>query len=123
MKLQNLQNRMFIPETHAIGDSSELQQLMAELVMSGPLSLERVARHVGTSPRSLQRHLASRSLAFRSLVDTVRLQAASTLLRQTDLPAQEIAGRLGYSTPSNFSRAFVRWTGQTPRQFRQAIKS
>ncbi|WP_409201374.1 helix-turn-helix transcriptional regulator [Paracoccus aurantius] len=91
--------------------------------MTGPLSLKRVARHAGTSPRSLQRHLESRSLTFRLLVDEVRLQVASTLLRQTDLPAQEIAERLGYSTPSNFTRAFCRWTGQTPRQFRGDRKS
>lgn len=95
---------------------------MGELALTGPLSVERVARHFGTTPRTLQRHLSYQCLTFRALVDEVRLDAARTLLCQTDLPVQEVASRLGYRTPSSFARAFGRWTGRSPRAYRRSTR-
>jgi len=55
-------------------------------------------------------------------VDEVRLDAARTLLCQTDLPVQDVAALLGYRTPSSFARAFGRWTGRSPRAYRRCAR-
>lgn len=91
---------------------------MGRLALSGPLSVDRVARHLGTSSRSLQRRLCERQLTFRSVAEEIRFDLARILLLQSDMAVQDIATRLGYRTPSSFSRAFTRWTGCSPRAFR-----
>lgn len=94
--------------------------MVRELALSGPLSINRVAGHLGISPRSLQRGLALENTTFRQIVDTVRLEIARTLLAATDSPVQTIAAKVGYRTPGSFARAFGRWTGQSPREYRRA---
>jgi AraC-like DNA-binding protein len=105
-------------ETHD-ADPMRLRSTVGGLALTGPLSIHRVARHLGTSPRSLQRRLAGQNTTFRQLVDAVRLDMARVLLRETDLAVGEVARRLGYRTPSGFARAFARWTGRSPRAFRR----
>jgi AraC-like DNA-binding protein len=112
-----------MPETNTDFKPMGLMQVMGELALTGRLSLARVARRLGTSPRTLQRRLSDQGLTFQSLVDRVRLYAAKALLCQTDLAVQDVAHRLGYCTPSSFARAFVRWTGTAPRAFRRGAGS
>jgi AraC-like DNA-binding protein len=54
------------------------------------------------------------------MVEQSRFEIAAALLRDTDLKVQEIATRLGYSSPGGFSRAFARWAGCAPSVFRDA---
>ena len=77
---------------------------------------------MGTSPRSLQRHLAGRRLTYSGLVDSVRCEAAQAMLTTTAVPVKEVARLLGYRTPGSFARAFTRWTGTPPRAFRRSSK-
>lgn len=97
---------------------SKLRSVIAGLALAGTVSLETVARHLGTSPRTLQRRLNQRGVCFWTLVDQSRFEIAAALLRDTDLQIKEIAMRLGYSTPGGFSRAFTRWAGCSPSVFR-----
>jgi AraC-like DNA-binding protein len=83
-------------------------------------SLQTMADHEHLSPRSLIRHLHSEGSSYQSLLDQVRQDAAFWLLSRSNATVEEIAVQLGYSDPSNFSRTFRRWTGQTPRDFRSA---
>lgn len=99
-------------------EAMQVRAVLGELAVTGPLSVARVACHLGTSPRSLQRSLARQKLTFRQLLDAARLDAARVLLRDTDLPVREIAVLVGYRTPGSFARAFARWTGQSPSAFR-----
>ena len=92
--------------------------MIAGLALAGTVSLEAVAGQLGTSPRTLQRRLNRRGISFWALVEQSRFEIAGALLRDTDLQVQEIATRLGYSTPGGFSRAFTRWAGCAPRAFR-----
>lgn len=112
---------MAAPDNGSDIEALRLRALLGELALSGPLSIGRLARHLGTSPRTLQRRLADRRLNYRALVEEVRLETARTLLCRTDLPVQDIASRLGYRTPSAFARAFGRWTGCSPRAYRVAL--
>jgi len=72
-----------------------------------------------TSVRTLQRQLTNAGLTYAGLVQQVRVEAASELLGDPDVTMLEVAGRVGYEDPSNFSRAFRHVTGLSPREFRR----
>ncbi|CAI0863833.1 AraC-like transcriptional regulator QhpR [Serratia ficaria] len=89
-------------------------------LLSGEPVLENIAEKLGMSAGSLQRRLREQGLTFTSLVDKVRCELATHYLQQRHLPISELALLLGYSEVSAFSRAFRRWFGISPRQWRQA---
>ncbi|GIX31318.1 MAG: transcriptional regulator [Porticoccaceae bacterium] len=86
---------------------------------SGRCSLERCADHFGMSVRSLQAHLAEAGSSFSEVVERIRRQAAEEALAGSDESVEGLAERLGYAEPSSFGRAFRRWTGLSPRQYRR----
>lgn len=99
----------------AVGE--RVRMLLAASADRLPDARELAAR-LHLSPRSLHRHLAAEGLGLRGLHDELRRDRARFWLRDTDLPIQRIAERLGYADASNFARCFKRWTGQTPRGYR-----
>ncbi|MGE0626114.1 MAG: helix-turn-helix transcriptional regulator [Pseudomonadales bacterium] len=68
--------------------------------------------------RTLQRRLAVDGVQFRSLLDDCRRQLAMRDLKKGNLTLSQIALSLGYSDPAHFTRAFKRWTSQSPSQYR-----
>jgi AraC-like DNA-binding protein len=72
------------------------------------------------SPRSLQRKLANVDTTFRNLVEQVREELAKSFLTDESYNLIEITYMLGFSSQSSFTRAFKRWTGVTPQDFRDA---
>ena len=93
--------------------------LIARRLRQPPVELEWVATQLATSPRSLQRRLAASELSFSQLIEQVRRELAETYLRDAAMSLTDIAFLLGYSEQSAFQRAFKRWTGLTPAQFRE----
>lgn len=85
---------------------------------SGTCSVERCAEKLGLSVRTLQARLAAEGACFSDLVESQRAMLAKSLLAQRQLTLDEIAERLGYGEQTSFGRAFKRWTGMTPHQFR-----
>ncbi len=85
---------------------------------SGNCTIERCADKIGTSVRTLQAKLASEGARFSELVEAQRAALAKSLLAQRQLSLDEIADRLGYGEQTSFGRAFKRWTGMTPQQYR-----
>jgi AraC-like DNA-binding protein len=83
------------------------------------LTIRQAADLAGVSVRTLQRRLAAEGSAFSELVEQVRAELADETLKET-VSLKEVAKELGYSTPSNFSRALRRWTGKRPSGFRRA---
>lgn len=82
-------------------------------------SLERVADELHMAPRTLRRRLAELGTSFHEIVEQLRRGLAVEYLVTTTRPVEEIAGLLGYSDPSNFGRAFRRWTGLSPTAWRE----
>lgn len=89
------------------------------VILQGEPVLDDVAEKMGLSSWSLQRRLREEGLSFTTLVDNVRCEMAKHYLQQRQLPISEMALLLGYSEVSAFSRAFRRWFGISPRQWRQ----
>ena len=77
-----------------------------------------LAQALNLSVRTLRRRLAARQTTFSAVLENWRTVNAKRLLRQPDLSVQSIAQRLGYAYVSNFERAFKRWTGFSPGQYR-----
>ena len=80
-----------------------------------------VARKMDLSGRSLQRHLSIHNTTFEAVMDRVLTRHATTLLEQGETQITQVAMQLGYADPSHFVRAFRRWTGQTPGEFRRSL--
>lgn len=80
--------------------------------------LPMVASQLHLSERTLKRKLAELGLTFSEMLDEVRQKDACKLLEETQLTIDEVALRLGFQDRSNFTRAFRRWMGMPPSQYR-----
>jgi AraC-like DNA-binding protein len=92
---------------------------VAAALPGGEPTLAAVARAVGTSPRTLQRRLGEEGAPFASLVDAVRRERAEAYLRAPDVSVAEVSWLLGFAEQSAFTRAFRRWTGVAPTEWRR----
>ena len=86
-----------------------------------PPSLDRLAAELHLSRRTLVRRLEDCGTSFRALCDAHRGRRAKWLLADEHLPVSEVAYRLGYSDPGNFSRAFRRWFATSPAAYRAEL--
>jgi AraC-like DNA-binding protein len=84
-----------------------------------PLTGAHLASQLGMSRRQLFRHLAAEGTTCQAVVDDVRFSRARHLLAAGDASIAEIAFAVGYPDQSSFSRAFVRWSGATPGDWRR----
>jgi AraC-like DNA-binding protein len=100
-----------------------VRSLLVEAVQRGePVDIEATARRLGASRRTLQRRLAAVPVTFSALYDEVRAEHAIRLLGRAELSVDEVADALGFSSSSPFARAFKRWTGLSPRAWRQQAR-
>ncbi len=86
-------------------------------------TLDTAAERLHMSSRTLKRRLAEQQTTFGELLDEVRKRDSLQLLLNVDRSIDEIAARVGYADPSNFRRAFQRWTGQSPTAYRRSMVS
>jgi AraC-like DNA-binding protein len=108
-------------ELRALGYSDKVATRVRNLLPkpSGFSSVAEVSAALHCSPRTLKRRLAASGTSFSELLEEARRDRALLLLRSSDQSIKQIADQLGYSTLANFVRAFRRWTGQTPKTYRQ----
>jgi AraC-like DNA-binding protein len=78
-----------------------------------------VAASLFMSATTLQAKLAQRGTSFQQLLDDTRKELACSYLRQATRSVTEVTFMLGFADTSNFTRAFKRWTGVSPTEFRQ----
>lgn len=92
---------------------------VGRLLADGVAELADVARALAVSTRTLQSRLEAEGTSFAALADSIRRERALGMIAVPDLPVTVIAARLGFATPSAFTRAFRRWTGTSPSRYRQ----
>ena len=100
------------------GVAVDVRRALASRIGADGTRMSAIARHLGISERTLQRRLADDGVSYQELVEEVRRAAAGRYLDESALAIGEIAYLLGYSEPAAFHRAFKRWYGTTPEQFR-----
>ena len=83
-------------------------------------TLEAISEKLFSTPWTISRKLKKLGTSYQALVDEVRINKASHLLTHSKINVSEIAQMLGYSDVSSFRRAFRRWFGVSPREFRDA---
>jgi AraC-like DNA-binding protein len=109
-----------LAERHSVtGLQSMVKNQLATLLSSGESGAAAVARRLGMSTRSLNRHLAEEGTTFGEIRERLRQRLATRYLADDRLSVQQAAWLLGYSEPGAFSHAFKRWTGTSPRRARK----
>jgi AraC-like DNA-binding protein len=99
----------------------QARRVAAELLPSGKLSLESMAKRMGTTARTLRRRLAEHETSFLELRDAVRLELAKQYLAERSLPLAEIAFLLDFADERALRRSFQRWTGVSPARYRASL--
>jgi AraC-like DNA-binding protein len=99
-----------------------LKLMLPAYLAQGATALADVAEIAGVTSRTLQRRLARAGLTYSDVLDTVRYEHASRLLRDTDCRIIDVAFSSGYTDPAHFTRAFRRISGVAPRQFREQLR-
>lgn len=102
--------------------TSQVMTYMGEAINKGSLNemplIEEVASYFNMSSRNLRRRLSEENSSYQSIKDTLRKHHAIKLLTDNELAINQISREVGFNEPAAFTRAFKKWTGQTPRNFR-----
>ncbi|MCQ4264175.1 AraC family transcriptional regulator [Stutzerimonas stutzeri] len=98
------------------------RQILCRVLPQGEPRREAVAQALCLSERTLQRRMHDEGSSFQKLLDDTRRDLAEQYLAQPNLAPLEIAYLLGFADPSNFYRAFKRWFGVTPGEYRQRVR-
>jgi AraC-like DNA-binding protein len=108
-------------ELALLGYSGDFPERVRAALSAGPAGypgLETVAERLCVSSRTLKRRLQEHGASFQSLLDEARKRDSIRLLADSVLSVEQVAQRVGYSDPANFTRAFRKWTGTTPSRYR-----
>ncbi len=103
------------------GSYMELRQVIIEYLSNDELSQQLIANELAISVRKLQRLLQSLGTNYQELLDDCRREVALKLVTSGNEPLHEIAFAIGYREPSAFYKAFKRWLGMTPGEYRNSI--
>lgn len=98
---------------------AQIEVKIIEQLPSGHITEEWMAQSLNKSLRSLQRKLSEKDTSYKQLLESTREKLAKQYILNSRYSINEITYLLGFSEPSNFSRAFKRWTGQSPSDFRK----
>lgn len=117
-RVNDEQTQAYLDSFLAQSTSREVVLRIVERLPDGPPNQQQIAEDMNVSNRTLQRKLKDEGTSFMDLLQDTRLQLARKYLRQPSRSVVETAYLLGFSEPSTFSRAFKRWTGVAPAEYR-----
>ena len=100
--------------------TDRVRDVVGDMFLDKQLDLPSVAKRLSMSPRTLQRRLGEAGYSFGILLCEMRLELAQRYLHW-DVPLSHVALHLGYSEQSAFTRAFKKWTGSTPAEYRRRV--
>jgi AraC-like DNA-binding protein len=98
--------------------ATQVRARLTEQLSSGHATQDSIADVLHMSLRTLQRRLSDEGTSYKGLLDETRRELASHYMAESHRSINEITYLLGFSEPSNFSRAFRRWTGKSPSAYR-----
>lgn len=100
---------------------NRVQKVLGTMLHGRTPSIEEVAQELGIPSWTLRRKLNDEQASFQEIVDEMRRDVALSYMRNTELSFGEISYLLGFSTPGAFQRAFKRWAGTTPGEYRRHL--
>ena len=112
---QRIESRTTVRETPF---RREVEAKLAPLLPGGAAGIDAVARTMGVSRQTLYRRLKEEGFTFEHVLDDLRRRLATRYIGREGMSAKAAAYRLGFSDPAAFSRAFKRWTGRSPSDYR-----
>jgi AraC-like DNA-binding protein len=121
--MERLQEKAEGIEVSASKLLTDAQNLIKDALPSGIPFAAEIGKHLGMSTRTLSRRLAEKGTTYRQLVQDTQHQVCTELLTNTTETVSEIAFQTGFSEQSAFNRAFKRWTGQSPLDYRKGNTS
>jgi AraC-like DNA-binding protein len=119
--LQHLEQAREGSEQPTEAIETKARRCIVRALPDGVPRMEDVAKQMGMSPRTLHRRLEEAGNNFKTIVESARRELAEQLLRAPARPLGEVAFLTGFSEPSSFHRAFKRWTGRTPADYRAQV--
>lgn len=120
-QLAKLNDQVMIRYLASLDDDSIIERIKTEIIQqlpSGGVADETVAQALYMNARTMQRKLHKEGTTFKTILNGVRMELADTYLVDNNLGLSEISFLLGFSELSSFSRAFKRWTGESPKDYR-----
>ena len=108
-----------LPKPERLTD--KVRRLLGDNLKGGDLGLGVLTRRLGMTGRTLQRKLREEGTSYQDLVNEVRCEFSKQYLQKSGMAIGEIAYSLGFSETSAFHRAFKRWTGMTPKEYRRRL--
>jgi AraC-like DNA-binding protein len=121
-QLAQINDQVMISYLADLNKDDIVQQVKVAIIdqlPSGNVTDEKISEAVYTSKRSLQRKLNEQGTTFKTILTEVRENLALKYIHDRKLTLTEISFMLGFSEMSSFSRAFKRWTGESPKEFRK----
>jgi AraC-like DNA-binding protein len=119
--LESLAERKLSRVTREGGHAERLRDYLVSNALAQRPQMDAVARSLGISVRSLRRRLDEEGVSYTSLLNEARATVAKRMLEDSSRSIYETAYAMGFSDPSAFHRAFKRWTGMTPTQYRESL--
>jgi AraC-like DNA-binding protein len=101
--------------------TGRVRELVLQLLPAGKSDVRHAAERLNMSRRTLARRLKTEGASYREVVEDARYALARRYLAMPTLDVKEIAFLLGYSETAAFSRAFRRWSGHSPLQYRESL--
>jgi AraC-like DNA-binding protein len=114
-ELSKFQERLALPRKSAF--LMEVESRLEKMRQDGCARIDRLARAMGMSRQTLYRRLKAEGVTFEAILDGLRREHAIRLIKE-GASVKDAAYQLGFSDPSAFSRAYKRWTGQSPKAAR-----
>ncbi len=98
-----------------------LRNIISIYISNKNCKIDLIAKAVDIPVRSLQRRLKRHGVSFNDLLNQAKFELAKNRLENSSLPIMEIAFQIGYADAAHFTRAFHRWAGMSPNQFRKRL--
>jgi len=102
--------------------SRKVREVLLRQLPHGEPHKGETARHLAMTERTLLRRLREENTTYKEVLDRLRQELAFDYLRDPTITLDNMAQMLGFSGSNAFSRAFLRWTGQRPSDWREAQK-
>lgn len=120
--LRSIAEQRVLQLTARVPYSVRVREFLVQHAPSGRAEMETVARSLGLSVRSLRRRLDAEGKTFNAAANEAQAIVAKNLLGNTQRTIQEVAYELGFADTTSFHRAFKRWTGATPLEYRAGLR-